>query len=82
MTCAEVSRRGLCSADFMKKTDWEKKQVTQWCSVECGCPAVPTLRQSMKGPKADACCAIATGEYWLEEDGKRTNGLKSLHHDL
>ncbi|KAG7666653.1 hypothetical protein NADE_003549 [Nannochloris sp. 'desiccata'] len=75
MTCTEVAKRGLCDASFMRQTDWQKRQVTQFCSGECGCAAHPTLRQTLAGPRADACCAIQTAEYFQDENGRSTNGI-------
>ena len=34
MECAEVKRRGLCADAFMRATNWETRQVTQYCSRE------------------------------------------------
>lgn len=75
MNCAEVVKKGLCDAPFMRTTDWQARKVTQFCSKECGCKAQPTLRQSLAGPAPDACCSIQTGEYFVDENGRSTNGI-------
>ena len=72
---AEVVKKGLCDAPFMRTTDWQARKVTQFCSEECGCKAQPTLRQSLAGPAPDACCSIQTGEYFVDENGRSTNGI-------
>jgi hypothetical protein len=76
MTCEEVAARGLCAASFVRHTIWTAATVEQRCVAECGCAAAPSLRQSMALPAADACCAIATAEYWQDEQGRTTAGLE------
>ena len=75
LTCAELAREGRCMSRELHVTDWDRRSVTQHCSAQCGCPALPTLRQSLAGPGADACCAFRAGMYFTGADGKPTTGL-------
>ena len=76
VSCKRIAKLGLCSAPWIRVTDWDQQIVTQHCSDECGtCSGAPTLRSDMEPLHGDYCCGFGTGEYFQFENGTITNGL-------
>ena len=54
----------LSMQPWMRSVDWEKHTIKQSCINECGCPAEPTLRQTLAAPQPDICCAFKVADYY------------------
>lgn len=72
ISCADVVTLGRCSHPELRKTNWQDRTITQYCSDVCGCSPEPSLRVSFPLKHGDKdsesyCCAFQTGDYYVKE---------------